>query len=82
MRPTCLAPRCRHPSYPPRISAQLEIQGAEVAGVAMTPIMHVGIYLDSLIAIVIAALCATLVSGLYPAVSAGRVAPVESIRIV
>ncbi len=64
------------------ISAQLEIQGAEVAGVAMTPIMHVGIYLDSLIAIVIAALCATLVSGLYPAVSAGRVAPVESIRIV
>jgi len=64
------------------ISAQLEIQGAEVAGVAMTPIMHVGIYLDSLIVIVVAALCATLVSGLYPAVSAGRVAPVESIRIV
>jgi ABC-type lipoprotein release transport system permease subunit len=64
------------------ITAQLEIQGAEVAGVAMSPMLHVGIYLDSLIAIVIAAVLATLASGLYPAWSAGRVAPVESIRVV
>jgi ABC-type lipoprotein release transport system permease subunit len=56
--------------------------GAEVAGVAMTPIMHVGIYLDHLVVIVLAALGATLAAGLYPAFSAGRVAPVESIRIV
>jgi ABC-type lipoprotein release transport system permease subunit len=31
---------------------------------------------------VIAAVLATLASGLYPAWSAGRVAPVESIRVV
>ena len=53
-----------------------------MAGVALTPIMHVGIYLDHLVAIVLAALVATLLSGVYPAWSAGRVAPVESIRIV
>ncbi len=64
------------------IAAQLEISGTEVAGVALTPIMHVGIYLDHLVAIVLAALVATLLSGVYPAWSAGRVAPVESIRIV
>ncbi len=64
------------------IAAQLEIGGTEVAGVALTPIMHVGIYLDHLVAIVLAALVATLLSGVYPAWSAGRVAPVESIRIV
>ncbi len=64
------------------IAAQLEISGTEVAGVALTPIIHVGIYLDHLVAIVLAALVATLLSGVYPAWSAGRVAPVESIRIV
>ncbi len=64
------------------IAAQLEISGPEVAGVAMTPIMHAGIYLDHLVTIVLAALAATLLSGVYPAWSAGRVAPVESIRIV
>ena len=64
------------------IAAQLEISGPEIAGVAMTPIMHAGIYLDHLVTIVLAALAATLLSGVYPAWSAGRVAPVESIRIV
>jgi ABC-type lipoprotein release transport system permease subunit len=64
------------------IAAQLEISGPEVAGIAMTPIMHAGIYLDHLVVIVVAALAATLLSGVYPAWSAGRIAPVESIRIV
>lgn len=64
------------------IAAQLEIAGSEVAGVAVMPIMRVAIYLDHLVVIVLAALVATLLSGLYPAWSAGRVAPVESIRVI
>jgi ABC-type lipoprotein release transport system permease subunit len=62
--------------------ANVDVAGSEVAGIAMTPIMHVGIFFNHLMAIVIAALVATLAAGLYPAWSAGRVAPVESIRIV
>ena len=60
----------------------IDVAGSEVAGVAVSPVMHVGIFLDHLVAIVTAALLATLAAGLYPAWSAGRVAPVESIRIV
>ncbi len=63
-------------------AANVDVAGSEVAGIAMTPILHVGIYADHLLAIVTAALLATLAAGLYPAWSAGRVAPVESIRIV
>jgi ABC-type lipoprotein release transport system permease subunit len=64
------------------LSKQVDISGSEVAGIAMDPMMNVGIYPDHLVVIVVAALVATLLSGLYPAWSAGRVAPVESIRIV
>ena len=63
-------------------AANVDTAGSEVAGVAMSPVLHVGIYADHLLAIVTAALVATLAAGLYPAWSAGRVAPVESIRIV
>jgi ABC-type lipoprotein release transport system permease subunit len=54
----------------------------EVAGVALSPIIHADIFPENLLTIVGAALGATLLSGLYPAWSAGRVAPVESIRLV
>jgi ABC-type lipoprotein release transport system permease subunit len=64
------------------ISKQLELSGSEVAGVALSTVMRVSIYGDHLVAIVVAALAATLLSGLWPAWSAGRVAPVESIRLV
>jgi ABC-type lipoprotein release transport system permease subunit len=53
-----------------------------VAGVAIPPIMHVSIFAENLVAIGIAVLLATLASGLYPAWQAGRVVPVESIRLV
>ena len=56
--------------------------GAEIAGVAAPTTMNVYIFPENLVAIGIAVLLATLASGLYPAWQAGRVVPVESIRLV
>ena len=64
------------------IAEQLDLAGAEVAGVGMSTIMYAGIYLDHFVMICCGAVIATLTAGLYPAWSAGRVAPVESIRVV
>jgi len=55
---------------------------AEVAGIAIAPIMLANLYPEKLVFIGLAALAATLLSGLYPAWKAGRVEPVESIRLV
>ena len=54
----------------------------EVAGVALSTVMRVGIFGENLILIAGAALVATLLSGIYPAWHAGRVVPVETIRLV
>jgi ABC-type lipoprotein release transport system permease subunit len=56
--------------------------GGEVAGVAISTIMHVDIYPENALLIAVAVLLATLLSGVYPAWRAGRVVPVESIRLV
>jgi ABC-type lipoprotein release transport system permease subunit len=64
------------------ISAQLDLSGSEVAGVALDTIMNVDIYPENALVIGVAALLATLLSGLYPAWQAGRVEPVKSIRLV
>jgi ABC-type lipoprotein release transport system permease subunit len=64
------------------ISAAIDINSAEIAGVAVTTVMKVGIYPENLVVICIAVMVATLLSGLFPAVHAGRLAPVESIRLV
>lgn len=63
-------------------SEMLGGQTTEVAGVGFDSVMRVGIYPESLAVIAIAIVAATLLSGLYPAVRAGRVVPVESIRLV
>ena len=57
-------------------------EGAEVAGVAMDPILYVRILPESLLAIVAAVVLATLASGLYPAWRAGRANPADAIRLV
>lgn len=57
-------------------------QKADVAGVGMSMILHVGLYPESLLAIIIAVLSAVLLSGLYPAYKAGTVEPVEVIKLV
>jgi len=55
---------------------------AEVAGVAIDPVMYVSIYPENAVAIALVVLLVTLLSGLYPAWRAGRVVPVESIKLV
>ena len=64
------------------MSAMVAQGGAEVAGVAMDPIMRVAIFPENAVLIAAVVLLATLVSGLYPAWRAGRVEPVETIRLV
>jgi ABC-type lipoprotein release transport system permease subunit len=64
------------------LGAVMDGQGAEVAGIAMTSRMYVDIYPEHALMIGGAALCATLLSGVYPAWRAGHVDPSESIRLV
>lgn len=64
------------------MSAMLGEGSAEVAGVAMSPVLKVGIYTENLVLIALGALAATLAAGAYPAWRAGRIAPVETIRLV
>lgn len=58
------------------------IEGAEVAGVGFEPILRVGIYPENLAIIAFAVVAATMLAGLYPAWRAGRVVPVETIKLV
>jgi ABC-type lipoprotein release transport system permease subunit len=57
-------------------------QSIDVAGVGMSMVMKIGIYPESAAAIALAVLTATLLAGLYPAWRAGRVEPVDSIKLV
>jgi ABC-type lipoprotein release transport system permease subunit len=57
-------------------------EGAEVAGVAVSPVMHVGIFAGHAVLIAVAVFVATMLAGLYPAWRAGRIAPVETIKLV
>ena len=64
-------------------SKMLADQGTlDVAGVAMSTTLKVGIFPESLIVICIAAVVATLLAGLYPAWRAGTVEPVDAIKLV
>lgn len=56
--------------------------GMDISGVAMEPVMRVGIYGGNLAAICLVAVIATLLAGVYPAWRAGRVEPVETIKLV
>lgn len=56
--------------------------GTEVVGIAVEPILRVQIYPPHAALIALAIVLATMTAGLYPAWKAGRVAPVETIRIV
>lgn len=55
---------------------------AEVAGVGFDPVLRVGIYPENLLLIGVAVVLATMAAGLYPAWRAGRIVPVESIKLV
>jgi ABC-type lipoprotein release transport system permease subunit len=56
--------------------------GAEVAGVGFDPVLRVGIFPENLLIIALAIVVATMLAGVYPASRAGRVVPVESIKLV
>ena len=64
------------------MSAMVGDGNMEVSGVAFDPIMYVSIFPEHAAIIAAAAIAATLLSGLYPAWRAGRVVPVESIKLV
>jgi len=57
-------------------------QSADVAGVAMSLVIKIGLYPDNLIVIALVALGTTMLSGLYPAYKAATVEPVKTIRLV
>lgn len=57
-------------------------QTAEISGVGFNMVMKIGIYPESAAVILVSILVATLSAGLYPAWRAGRVPPVESIKLV
>jgi len=59
-----------------------DTSSAEVAGVAIEPIWYIAIYPENAVIIAVFAVAATLLSGIYPAWRAGRVTPVESIKLV
>jgi ABC-type lipoprotein release transport system permease subunit len=48
----------------------------------MDPIMYVSIYPENAVLIAGVVIIATLLAGLYPAWRAGRVAPVDAIKLV
>ena len=63
-------------------SAMTGGDAVEIAGVGWDPVIRVGIFPEHLLVIIVAMVFATLAAGLYPAWKAGRVEPVESIRLV
>jgi len=69
-------------THPIDISAMAGGQSMDIAGVGMSPYLHVGIFPESLAVIVTAVILSTLLSGLYPAWRAGRTVPVDAIKLV
>ena len=55
---------------------------AEVAGIAVSGRLYAFLYPEKLAMILAAVFAATLLSGVFPALRAGRVNPVETIRLV
>ena len=53
----------------------------EISGVAMATQLKFGIYPENAVRIVVLAFVAVVLAGIYPAWRAGRVEPVESIRL-
>ena len=64
------------------LSGMIPEEQTEVAGVAMSTHLNFGIFPESLAPILIAAMLAVLAAGIYPAWRAGKVEPIETIRLV
>jgi ABC-type lipoprotein release transport system permease subunit len=64
------------------LAGAMGLSGTEISGVALSGRNYVAIYPENAVAITLASLAATVLSGIYPASLAARVAPVEAIRLV
>ena len=64
------------------VSSMIAEDSMEIAGVAMSTTLKVGIFPESAAVIAFAAVIAILLSGVYPAWKAGHVEPVKTIKIV
>ena len=60
----------------------VDAEAAEISGVTVGMVLRSEIYPENAVLIMLAAIGATLLAGVYPAWRAGRVDPVESIRLV
>ena len=63
------------------MGAMLGDASTEISGVAMATTLRFGIYPENVVRIAILAFVAVVLAGIYPAWRAGRVEPVESIRL-
>jgi len=63
------------------VSSQIGEKAVDIAGIGFSPIIQVGIFPEHAVMISIAVVVATLMAGIYPAWRAGRVVPVETIRL-
>lgn len=64
------------------LSVMVGRTGSEVAGVVMESVLYVDIFMNHVVTIAGVVIFATLLSGLYPAWRAGKMPPVESIKLV
>jgi len=56
-------------------------EGSEVSGIAFDPVIYPEVFPDHLVAIGIVVVITTLLAGILPALRAGRVVPVEAVRL-
>ena len=64
------------------LSAMMGGQTTEVAGVGFDPLIRFGIFPENAVFIAVGIFVATLLTGLYPAHRAGRLEPVQAIKLV
>jgi len=57
-------------------------EGTELSGIAMDPIIYVNIFPEKVVIIALVVLTFTLLSGIYPALRAGKVSPAQAIKLV
>jgi len=56
--------------------------GSDLGGVLIDPIMHIHLYKESALAILLGVFTLAMSSGAYPAWQAGRVPPIESLKVI